>query len=510
MKKILQVSLILTVLFGDGICIAQDQNKIDSLKKVLTNAKDDTTRIRELNELARNVRTQNPDTAIELNNEAIRLSQKVILNTRAGTDLWVAGQKGMGQSYHYLGLTYYGKGNYSLSLQFYTKALNAWELLEKNAPENQQLVIKNKKSRTLLNMGIVYSLQGDYPKAFEYDFKALKLAEEIGDRSDIAIKLRNIGAIYFQQGDYSKALVYFLKGLKMQEQLGNKNEIAAVLGNIGAVYDQQAIEAKSRQDTVGSDSLIAKALVYNIKVLKMQEEIGDKQVQANTLCNIGNAYGRRAIEAKPRQDIAGSDSLFTKALDYDFKALKIQKEIGDMNGISGNLNNIGSLYTSTKKYAEAEKYLLKALTISDSIGVLSTKMQIEISLSELYSGMGKDKKALEHYKKGMVLKDTLFNEEKDKEITRKEMQYDFDKKETATKAGQDKKDALVTAEITRQALIKNATLGGVAIAGIFSFLLVRSFNRRRKTDFEKQVTEVEMKALRSQMNPHFIFNSCIQ
>ena len=50
-------------------------------------------------------------------------------------------------------------------------------------------------------------------------------------------------------------------------------------------------------------------------------------------------------------------------------------------------------------------------------------------------------------------------------------------------------------------------LGGVGLAGIFSFLLVRSFTRRRKTAFDKQVLETEMKALRSQMNPHFIFNS---
>jgi sensor histidine kinase YesM len=42
---------------------------------------------------------------------------------------------------------------------------------------------------------------------------------------------------------------------------------------------------------------------------------------------------------------------------------------------------------------------------------------------------------------------------------------------------------------------------------IFSAFMIASYNRRRKIKFDKQVMDVEMKALRAQMNPHFIFNS---
>lgn len=40
-----------------------------------------------------------------------------------------------------------------------------------------------------------------------------------------------------------------------------------------------------------------------------------------------------------------------------------------------------------------------------------------------------------------------------------------------------------------------------------SFIITREKKIRQKTDFEKRITEVEMQALRTQMNPHFIFNS---
>jgi LytS/YehU family sensor histidine kinase len=104
-------------------------------------------------------------------------------------------------------------------------------------------------------------------------------------------------------------------------------------------------------------------------------------------------------------------------------------------------------------------------------------------------------------------RDSSINQENNKKLVQSQMQYDFDKKEANTKAQQDKKDVLAKAEIKRQTLIRNSTFAGVGIAGLFSFFLIRSVNRRRKTSFEKQVSQVEMKALRSQMNPHFIFNS---
>ena len=155
----------------------------------------------------------------------------------------------------------------------------------------------------------------------------------------------------------------------------------------------------------------------------------------------------------------------------------------------------------------AKVYSDSAIVIDKEIGDLNTLYYCYQHLSEIQSLMGDNKGALESYKNYSATKDSVFNMEKDKKITQTAMQYEFDKKEAANKAEQDKKDAVASAEIKRQKLIKNSTMGGVGIVGIFSFFLLRSFNRRKKIAFDKTVSEVEMKALRSQMNPHFIFNS---
>ena len=149
----------------------------------------------------------------------------------------------------------------------------------------------------------------------------------------------------------------------------------------------------------------------------------------------------------------------------------------------------------------------KALSFGKEIGSIEDIKESYGYLTTLDRSQGDFKQAFEHYKMYITTRDSMINEESSKKIVQSQMQYDFDKKEAATKAEQDKKDILTVAQIKRQTLIKNTTLGGVGIAGIFVFLSVRAFNRRKKISFEKTVSEVEMKALRSQMNPHFISNS---
>ena len=268
-------------------------------------------------------------------------------------------------------------------------------------------------------------LLGNYPISLEYNFKALKIRESLNNKKGISASLGNIGIVYYSQGDYPKALDYYFKALKMAEELGNKNRITFQLGNIGNIYAEQKDYPK--------------ALDYYFKALKMAEELGNKNSISATLGNIGNVYDEEG------------DS--PKALDYYFKALKMDEEMGDKNGIAHNICNIGLLYTSLKKYKEAEYYLLRALTLCDTIGVLDGTMKVENSLSELYSKRGEWKTAMAHYKKYIIARDSITNEENTKKQTRTEMSYEFDKKEAQTKAEQEKKDAVTQAEKKRQQII---------------------------------------------------------
>ena len=60
-------------------------------------------------------------------------------------------------------------------------------------------------ANSLRNLGVFNWLKGNYPQALDYYFKALKMAEDLGDKQLEAKTLGNIGIVYKDQGDYPKA-----------------------------------------------------------------------------------------------------------------------------------------------------------------------------------------------------------------------------------------------------------------------------------------------------------------
>src|ERR1700739_849694 len=183
---------------------------------------------------------------------------------------------------------------------------------------------------------------------------------------------------------------------------------------------------------------------------------------------------------------------YAKALDYYLKALKMNEEIGDKSGMAADLGSIGSLYSKIGKFKEAEEYLKKAIIIDSSIGEKNFLMEFEKSFSQLYDTTGRYKLALVWYKKAMILKDTLFNADENKAITRKEMTFEFEKKETAAKAEQDKKDALAEADKRKQRIVIWSVCGGLILVLVFAGAIFLSL---RVTSRQKSVIERKNKVI---------------
>ncbi len=384
-------SLVLPIAIGMFFCSVglSQSSKIDSLQALLQTNIHDTTRINTLNRLGWALRHQIPDTAIVLGKKALELAVKN------------GDSKGQGNSNSVLGVYYWLKRDYPLSLSHHFKALEA----------RKQRNDKKGVSVSVGNIGLVYHNQGDYPKALEYYFKALKMREELGAKNLIATVLGNIGVVYMDQGDYPKATEYYFKALKMAEEIGDKNRIAIWLGNIGSVYRNQ----------------------------------GDSTVAAGDTA------------------LAMADK-YPKALEYYFRALKMSEELGNKSHIASWLGNIGSLYTRTGRFAEAEVYLDSALALCESIGALNYTMQVEKSISSLYDTTGRYQLALEHYKKYSAAKDSLFNEEKSKDLGKLEAKHEFETAEAERKR--------IEEEQAKQAAAEKSRRDNLQYSGILIFLVI--------------------------------------
>ena len=266
--------------------------------------------------------------------------------------------------------------------------------------------------------------------------------------------MTNIGIIYKEQNEFSKALDIYFKALSISESLNNKNTSARLLGNIGTLY----IDKKE----------FRKSLEYFAKALKLEEETGNKDGMATDLGNSGLAY----------QDLKEYD----KAFEQFKKALELHTESGNKSGIARLTGNIGGLYLTKKDYKNAEPYLLKALAISDSIGFLDLRRQFEDDVYDLYEKTNRPALALQHYKKYIQVRDSIFSEENKNKSIRTEMEFEFQKKEGIARAEQDKKDALAEKEKKVNQFILGITVAGLVVMIVFALIVYRSYSQKKKAN----------------------------
>jgi adenylate cyclase len=515
MKKIFStIAIILFALPG----YTQNQHLIDSLEKRLNDNIQDTARANVLYAIARAYRFNNPDTAQNLAEQTLALSQKIDY------------KPGLQRAYNLLGTIIKNKGKYHEAIELYLKALaicqeikdqqgiasclnnigsvynslgNYPEALKNysaSLPIYEEIGDKQGIAKIYLGKGNVYSNLADYPEALNNYSSALKINEELGDKYYLSACYSNVGIVYEKLGNYPEALKNHLASLKIYEQTGNKPGIGRAYNNIGIIYVNQenynqALENYSAAlkiyEETGDKPGIAscynnlgivyrilgkypEALVNYSNALKIYTEIGDKSSIARCYNNIGNVYN--------------DQHNYSEALNNLFIASHIFNEIADKNGMAGNCINIGRSYIGLHNFNEASMYLNKGLALSKEAGSLQYIKDSYDHLATLDSAQGNFKHALEHYKLFVITRDSLLNIENTKKITQQQMQYDFERKEAIIKLEQDKKDAIAYEELKKQKLVRNSFIGGFAVVLLFAVVI---FRQRIKISREKRIGEAE-------------------
>ena len=318
----------ITILLFFYSLISFSQTKLDTLLHNLKTAHHDTTVYNAYMALGNYFQYSNPDTAIYFHTQAEKVAEKI-----PGAEGELRKCNGIKQK----GVDYYVLSDYKQALTFFENAMN---IVEKYL-NNKECGLKAKKlwAASVGNIGVIYDEQGNYAKALEYYFKALKMDEELGNKNGIASDLGNIGVIYDEQGNYAKALEYYFKALKICEEIGDKSNQATILGNIGIVYSDQGNYAK--------------ALEYYLKTFQINEEIGNKQGQAINFGSIGSAY------LKLKQ--------FSKAEEYLKKAEQLNRTLGTIYYLKDDCASLSELYEQTGKYKDALYYYKEFTHAKDSL-----------------------------------------------------------------------------------------------------------------------------------------------
>ncbi|MBO0353393.1 histidine kinase [Muricauda ruestringensis] len=315
-----------------------------------------------------------------------------------------------------------------------------------------------------------YSFSNPY-KALEYYHKALGLMEKDKDLQSLGWGIYGgIGTLYYEQEEYGKALEQFKKVLH-----NDKNLELTATANIANIF--------------GSLNQLDSAIYYYKKALNLEQVTNNPTYKANLYSNLSLIYSQ-------------ADQL-DAALASAENSIGLIEQYGIEFVRPTAYANASMAYLGNKDYVNAELYANKALQLSEAQGNVFLQKSAWGTLADVYSAKGEFSKALEAYTKFSVLKDSLNNQNRRVEINRSQLEFEFEKERT-----------IAQAEIDRQSTIKTASLlggGGLLAASVLGFVLYKRrrdvLEQKKDAEFRALVADTELKALRAQMNPHFIFNA---
>ena len=308
----------------------------------------------------------------------------------------------LGDLYHFL-------CKYDLALKSHERSL----ILTK------QMGNKRGEARQYFSLEAVYKDLGDYRMVKEYCEQALTINTEENHVRGQAIDYGNLGTIHQRLGDYKTGYELHQKALEIKTQIDFKEGMPANYLNLGHCCKHLGEFAKAKEfwrlgldiaRTIG-DSLIESNIIASLafveytigeyesanahyqQALHISQEAGDLKQQVSLTCKLA---GLRAQSQ--------GDEERTKA-DLE-RCLQTMKRIGDKDGESDALGNLGILYTFLGKHREAIEYNEQALDIVKEINDKKGEMVINNNLGQVYLYENEFKKAFDCFSTALSISQT--------------------------------------------------------------------------------------------------------
>ena len=370
----------------------------------------------------------------------------------------------------------------------------------------QNIQDKDGISKCLLELARLTAQANKQEESVQYYLRAIQVLKELKDSSLISQSFMRIGAIYHHIGNYEPALSYYFKTLHYSEAMQDSNRTCEAYICIGIVlyeqtkfneaivYMNKALVAGgkgiSKQNLVYINNNLAisyaglknnvKALEYQFKTLKLAEELKDDMGYAMSCSNIGSLY----VELKNPKE----------GLKYYQKAIALGEKIHYNIGLTFSYNGIGSCYLALNQPELAISYYLKALRTSKQIHYKSETRTAYSLLANVYEQQKNFKKALEYHKLYEALKDSILNEESLRQTTELNVRYETDKKAKEIQL-LTKDQELKDKAMKQQQLIKTGLIIGLVLFLALTFVLLNRyrFKQRANLILEKQKQEIHQK-----------------
>jgi len=374
--------------------------------------------------------------------------------------------------------------------------------------------------------------KGNLTKAEADLLESVKLRSQNNDLLGMAMSLDKLGELYAMKGNFTLALSHYDSAIilknKFHETYNNKNICLSTVFLNDVIKESISYTYLKTGDLYNAWKKPQLAQAFYLKSLKESRNIGYQKGEAEALTALGNNYLSRNLP----------DSAFR----FFNQAQSVYKTMNNIHGLAVSLVNLGDYYLMLRNLPMAMKNLSEAqthfetlemptelanifvkqaeiyrkqrktddaiahyeaaLNIAIPLNLRQTMLTSHLGLSEIYEVAENTEKAFSHFKSYTRLKDELFTTETNMQIAELETRFETDKKLQKIEL-LEKKSELHKNQASRSKIILFAVSGLTVVSLLW--LLVYLRQNRLKNEHEK--SQLQQKLLRSQLNPHFIFNS---
>jgi tetratricopeptide (TPR) repeat protein len=397
----------------------------------------------------------------KLSREAIALYKKT------------ANKERLNETYWRLGLALHSQSNFEAAISNYDTSFD----LSKKAGDSMYVFY------SVITSARVYMERGDYKKAFEKLLDLHQLLLRDNNTTWKAWELQLIGDLYLSIDDFPTALKYYQQGFQLIKP--NYQALASAFA-----INKQFDSAKYYYSLVVVDTANQRKLRFH-------------------LASVGEYYFWQ--------------NEYDKALSNLLNSLNYNRQDNDVNQVMRVLVDIAKIHLALQNNDSAYRYANEALAIAKQKGARQMVMNSYEILYSIYDHWQQKDSALFYHMKYVAIKDSITSAQ----VAAKLVGYNFDQKIELL----NKEKEVQQVQLQKQALIKNILIGGIIVLLLMGIIIVSNIilkhrneayhrklaenelqiekleNEKKQTALQQDAIELEMQALRAQMNPHFIFNS---
>ena len=283
----------------------------------------------------------------------------------------------------------------------------------------------------------------------EYYFnRSLNYARQINDQRQMALALTNLASVQLDHDNFNGAIKNANQSIKYLSVLNDFNGLGETHNILGMVYKEQ-------QKYNLASSNFNQALVY-------YESTSNKEKIAGVYHNVGTVFKEQGK--------------YLKALDYLNRSIEIRELYGAQNQIYHTYRTIAGVYKDINNPRKSLKYMELYLDYLDSNTTLQSATKIT-ELSESYRSEQRERLIISQA-------DSIQRQKQERDLT----------------------DTKLENSQLRNNFQMYVIVGFIIIIVLAGVIL---FYRWNQTKIKQQQREAEMSQtlLRTQMNPHFVFNA---